>query len=186
MCSVDFLQGDVIIILERFFGFFVWAESIRTSKFPSDSCGRRGGWEWTMTRRGKTACRVIRLRRQGQSGALANHRKRWDAKPEAVGRPPSRNAGPSYARSAALCNPRGGQANHRKRWDAEPEAVGRLPLRNAGPSYVHSAAQRNPEGNLANHWKQWDAKPEASELSSTFVRLQSGKPRETVRRKTRG
>ena len=27
---------------------------------------------------------------------------------------------------------------------------------------------------MANHWKQWDAKPEASELSSTFVRLQSG------------
>ena len=33
-------------------------------------------------------------------GMSANRWKRWGAGPEAVGRPPSRNAGPSYARSA--------------------------------------------------------------------------------------
>lgn len=46
-------------------------------------------------------------------------------------------------------------------------------------------------GALANHWKRWDAKPEAEALVGppigvTLVRLQFGKPSETMGRQSKG
>ena len=117
--------------------------SARTRNIPN------GGDAYDRQPAGETVRRATRLRSAGDTqGALANHRKRWGAKPEAVGRSLSRNAGSSYARSAALYDPRGGLANHGKLWDAKPEAKAR-------------DSALSPFGCMANRGKPWDAKPEA-------------------------
>jgi hypothetical protein len=71
--------------------------------------------------------------------------------------------------------PGGASANHWKRWDAKPEATERQQ-----PLYARSAAIRQTVGNGGTQ----NLRLRGGGIRSTPVRLRSGKPSETVGRKT--